>query len=45
MAQHADLLDAAFWHGHKQRTLAGHVHDVFPYEAGKRFSSSPTAQQ
>ena len=40
MAHHADLLDAAFWHGHKQRILAGHVHDVFPYEAGKRFSSA-----
>jgi isocitrate dehydrogenase kinase/phosphatase len=38
MAHHADLLDADFWHGHKQRILAGHVHDVFPYEATKRFS-------
>jgi isocitrate dehydrogenase kinase/phosphatase len=37
MAHHADLLDAAFWQGHKERILAGHVHDVFPYEAGKRF--------
>jgi isocitrate dehydrogenase kinase/phosphatase len=38
MAHHADLLDAAFWQGHKERILAGHVHDVFPYEPGKRFS-------
>jgi len=38
MAHHADLLDAAFWQGHKERILAGHVHDVFPYEATKRFS-------
>jgi isocitrate dehydrogenase kinase/phosphatase len=38
MAHHADLLDASFWQGHKERILAGHVHDVFPYEAGKRFS-------
>jgi isocitrate dehydrogenase kinase/phosphatase len=38
MAHHADLLDAAFWQGHKERILAGHVHDVFPYEASKRFS-------
>jgi len=37
MRHHADLLDAEFWQGHKQRILAGHVHDVFPYEAHKRF--------
>jgi isocitrate dehydrogenase kinase/phosphatase len=37
MKHHADLLDAAFWHGHKERILAGHVHDVFPYEPQKRF--------
>jgi isocitrate dehydrogenase kinase/phosphatase len=37
MAHHADLLDAAFWQGHKEEILAGYVHDVFPYEAGKRF--------
>ena len=39
MAHHADLLDAAFWQGHKDRILAGHVHDVFPYEASKRFTA------
>jgi isocitrate dehydrogenase kinase/phosphatase len=38
MKHHADLLDAAFWQGHKERILAGHVHDVFPYEAHKRFA-------
>jgi isocitrate dehydrogenase kinase/phosphatase len=38
MAHHADLLDAAFWQGHKERILAGHVHDVFPYDASKRFT-------
>jgi isocitrate dehydrogenase kinase/phosphatase len=37
MKHHAELLDAAFWQGHKERILAGHVHDVFPYEASKRF--------
>jgi isocitrate dehydrogenase kinase/phosphatase len=37
MAHHAELLDAAFWQGHKERIRAGHVHDVFPYEAAKRF--------
>ena len=35
MKHHADLLDAAFWQGHKERILAGHVHDVFPYEAAQ----------
>ena len=37
MKHHADLLDATFWQEHKDRILAGHVHDVFPYEAAKRF--------
>ncbi|KQW38664.1 bifunctional isocitrate dehydrogenase kinase/phosphatase [Rhizobacter sp. Root404] len=37
MKHHADLLDAAFWQGHKDRILAGYVHDVFPYDAHKRF--------
>jgi isocitrate dehydrogenase kinase/phosphatase len=37
----AELLDAAFWQGHKERILAGHVHDVVPYEPSKRFSSRP----
>lgn len=37
MKHHGDLLDPAFWQGHKDRILAGHVHDVFPYEANRRF--------
>ena len=37
LKHHADLLDPAFWQGHKERILAGHVHDVFPYEQDKRF--------
>ncbi|MGK2952172.1 MAG: bifunctional isocitrate dehydrogenase kinase/phosphatase [Thiobacillus sp.] len=41
MAHHANLLDAAFWQGHKERIAAGHVHDVFPYEPSKRFTSRP----
>jgi len=44
MAHHADLLDAAFWQGHKQRILQGHVHDVFPYEPAKRFTAGRTAR-
>jgi isocitrate dehydrogenase kinase/phosphatase len=38
MKHHADLLDPAFWQGHQERIRAGHVHDVFPYEASKRFA-------
>ncbi len=37
MKHHADLLDAAFWQGHKERIAAGYVHDVFPYERDRRF--------
>ncbi|NJN00663.1 MAG: bifunctional isocitrate dehydrogenase kinase/phosphatase [Aquincola sp.] len=37
MRHHADLLDADFWQGCKERILAGHVHDVFPYDESKRF--------
>jgi isocitrate dehydrogenase kinase/phosphatase len=37
MRYHADLLQAAFWQGHKERIRAGHVLDVFPYEREKRF--------
>jgi isocitrate dehydrogenase kinase/phosphatase len=40
MAHHAELLDAVFWQGHKERIAAGHVHDVFPYEAAKRFRAT-----
>jgi isocitrate dehydrogenase kinase/phosphatase len=43
MAHHADLLDASFWQGHKERILAGYVHDVFPYEAHKRFENRRSA--
>jgi isocitrate dehydrogenase kinase/phosphatase len=42
LAHHADLLDAAFWQGHKDHILAGHVHDVFPYEPSKRFTAGRT---
>jgi isocitrate dehydrogenase kinase/phosphatase len=42
MKHHADLLDAAFWQGHKERIQAGYVHDVFPYDAHKRFQHRVT---
>ena len=45
MKHHADLLDAAFWQGHKDRILAGHVHDVFPYDASRRFGHRPDAPE
>ena len=38
MKHHADLLEASFWQGHKERIQAGYVHDVFPYDARRRFS-------
>jgi isocitrate dehydrogenase kinase/phosphatase len=37
MKHHGDLLDAAFWQGHKERIQSGYVFDVFPYEQEKRF--------
>jgi isocitrate dehydrogenase kinase/phosphatase len=37
MKHHADLLDPEYWNHHKQRILAGHMHDVFPYEPQRRF--------
>jgi isocitrate dehydrogenase kinase/phosphatase len=39
MKHHADLLDAGFWQGHKERIVAGHVHDVFPYDPERRFAA------
>ncbi len=38
MKHHPDLLEASFWQGHKERIQRGYVHDVFPYDAHKRFS-------
>ena len=43
MAEHADLLDADYWQQHKQRILAGYVHDVFPYDPARRFSAQRAA--
>ena len=40
MKHHADLLEAGFWQGQKERILAGHVHDVFPYDQEKRFANT-----
>lgn len=43
LRHHADLLDPDFWQSHKERILSGHVFDVFPYEAAKRFVLRPEA--
>jgi isocitrate dehydrogenase kinase/phosphatase len=37
MAHHANLLEAAYWQKNKDRILAGHMFDVFPYDQSKRF--------
>jgi isocitrate dehydrogenase kinase/phosphatase len=42
MKHHADLLEASFWQGHKERIAQGHVFDVFPYENERRFSHRTT---
>jgi isocitrate dehydrogenase kinase/phosphatase len=42
MKHHADLLEASFWQGHKERIAQGHVFDVFPYENERRFSHQAT---
>lgn len=39
MAHHADLLDVTFWQTQKDRIIAGHVHDVFPYDRARRFKN------
>ena len=44
MKHHADLLEASFWQGHKERIQAGYVHDVFPYDAHKRFQHRRATQ-
>ena len=37
MQYHADLLTRAWWQAHKDRILAGEVHDIFPYPQHIRF--------
>jgi isocitrate dehydrogenase kinase/phosphatase len=43
LEHHADLLDPEFWQSHKERILAGHVHDVFPYERERRLRALASA--
>ena len=44
LREHGDLLDTRFWQSHKERILAGHVHDVFPYERARRFTNMTTTE-
>ncbi|SOY39758.1 Isocitrate dehydrogenase kinase/phosphatase [Cupriavidus taiwanensis] len=37
LRHHADFFDPAMWQSHKDRLLAGHVHDFFAYHASERF--------
>jgi len=45
MRHHADLLEASFWQGHKDRILAGYVHDVFPYDAHQALRAPPRTRR
>lgn len=37
LRHHPDFFDAAMWQHHKDRLLAGHVHDFFAYQSKERF--------
>lgn len=37
LRHHADFFDPAMWQSHKDRLLAGHVHDFFAYQSTDRF--------
>jgi len=37
LRHHEDLFDPAMWQAHKDRLLAGHVHDFFAYPQSERF--------
>lgn len=37
LRHHADFFDPALWQAHKDRLLAGHVHDFYAYHANERF--------
>lgn len=37
LRHHSDFFDAAMWQQHKDRLLAGHVHDFFAYPQQDRF--------
>jgi isocitrate dehydrogenase kinase/phosphatase len=41
---HADLFDPAFWQRRKERIVAGHLEDVFPYPPERRFRRRHAAE-
>ena len=43
MQHHADLLTRDFWHTRKERIVAGHIEDVFPYPQQMRFCNQTQA--
>jgi Isocitrate dehydrogenase kinase/phosphatase len=44
MRHHGDLLDPRFWQSHKERIQAGHMLDVFPYDAQRRLHAGHAPQ-
>lgn len=42
LAQHAELLDPAFWNQMQQRLRAGAIMDTFPYSSDKRLLTDPS---
>ncbi|WP_353235993.1 bifunctional isocitrate dehydrogenase kinase/phosphatase [Diaphorobacter ruginosibacter] len=45
MRHHGDLLDPRFWQSHKERIQAGHMLDVFPYDAQRRLHAGHAPQR
>ena len=43
MQHHADLLTRDFWQTRKERIVAGHIEDVFPYPQQMRFCNQTQA--
>jgi len=37
LRHHEDFFDPAMWQGHKDRLLAGHIHDFYAYDVKERF--------
>jgi isocitrate dehydrogenase kinase/phosphatase len=37
LRHHADFFDPAMWQSHKDRLLAGHMHDFYAYHVSERF--------
>ena len=44
LRHHADLFEPGFWQQRKERIVAGHLEDVFPYPPERRFRRRYTAE-